>query len=282
MVFYDIENGKELKRINNAHSNYIYTIKYYDYSRYDMILSSSQSDIKIWNYNLGINALQSPIQNIFYYSGSYYPVFSSCVIFNKDNFHIFGVTQSYPECIRSYNSNSSQYKNIGSNDSYKCYIDSCEIDEKKYLIVGGNKGIQVFNYPDLNQYHCFIDGNDSQYHYYAKIVETKKGYNLIDIGNCNYIKIWDFNNKKIISKINSDSNSNLRGFVVINNKYLLAGSCEGNNNIKEFNIENNSFVRSFNKHTSSVVGLKPIKDKNVKNYIVSYGQDKNIFLWDFK
>ena len=65
IIFYDIENGKEIKKINNAHSNYIYIIKYYDYSRYDMILSSSQSDIKIWNYNLGINALQSPIQNIF-------------------------------------------------------------------------------------------------------------------------------------------------------------------------------------------------------------------------
>ena len=70
--------------------------------------------------------------------------------------------------------------------------------------------------------------------------------------------------------------------MIINNKYLLAGSCESNNNIKEFDIENNSFVRSLNKHTSTVVGLKPIKDKNGKNYIVSYGQDKNIFLWDFK
>ena len=154
------------------------------------------------------------------------------------------------------------------------------MDEKKYLIAGGNKGVEVYNYPDLTQYYCFIEGNDSQYHNYAKIVETNKGYNLIEVGNFNTIKIWDFVNKHLISKINSDTSNDLKGFVIINNEYLFIGSCD--KSIKEFDIENQALVKNFNKHTLTVVGLKMVKDKNENIYVVSYGEDKNIFLWGFK
>ena len=140
--------------------------------------------------------------------------------------------------------------------------------------------MEVYNYPDLTQYFCFIEGNDSNYHNYAKIVETNKGYNIIEVGNTNTIKIWDFVNKNLISKINSDTNNSLSGFVIINNEYLFIGSQD--KSIKEFDIKNKTLVKNFNKHTSNVVGLKKMKDKNENIYIVSYGQDKNIFLWGFK
>ena len=69
IIFYDINNNNELKKINNAHDgNYISMIKYYDYSKYDMILSlstSQNSNIKIWNFNESKNILT--ISNIFYY-----------------------------------------------------------------------------------------------------------------------------------------------------------------------------------------------------------------------
>ena len=282
IIFYDINNNKELKKFNSAHDGYtIYTIKYYDYSKYDMILSSSQySLVKIWNFNESTKILN--ISSIFYdnYS-SYYIVYSSCIIFNKNNFNIFCVTADNSDYIRMYNSdnNGNLDKNIG-NNIQRYYIDSCELDEKKYLIVGGYQGVEVYNYPDLNQYHYFKEDNNSQYHYYAKIVETNHGYNLIEVGSFNTINIWDFIDKKLISKIKPDTNNNLKGFVVINNEYLFIGSQD--KSIKEFDIENKTLVKSFNKHTSSVVGLKPAKDKNGNIYIISYGQDKNIFLWGFK
>ena len=279
IIFYDVNNNKEIKKINNAHGNSIYIIKYYDYSKYDMILStSSNNDIKIWNYNECLNILT--ISSIFYYSNYYYPASSSCIIFDKNSFNIFCVTASCPDYIKLYDFKGNLNNNIGNNNEYRYYIDSCELDEKKYLIVGGNKGVQVFNYPDLSQYYCFIEGNDSQSHYHAKIVETNKGYNLIDVGSFNAIKIWDFINKNLISKINSDTNNNLQGFVIINSKYLFIGS--GDKGIKEFDIQNKAHVQNTNKHTSTVVGLKPIKDKNNKTYIVSYGQDKKMILWEFK
>ena len=48
ILFYDINNDKEIKKINNAHKSNIYTIKYYNYNLYDIILTSSyNNDIKI-------------------------------------------------------------------------------------------------------------------------------------------------------------------------------------------------------------------------------------------
>lgn len=105
IIFYDLNNNKELKKFNNAHSSNIYTIKYYDYSKYDMIISSANSsdNIKIWNFNEGKSILT--ISNIFYYSsnGSYYHSHSSCIILEKTTFNIFCVTASCNDYIKMYN-----------------------------------------------------------------------------------------------------------------------------------------------------------------------------------
>ena len=39
-------------------------------------------------------------------------------------------------------------------------------------------------------------------------------------------------------------------------------------------------IKSINKHNDTVVGIKPVKDKNGNIFIISYSGDKNIYLWD--
>jgi WD40 repeat protein len=72
----------------------------------------------------------------------------------------------------------------------------------------------------------------------------------------------------------------LGGYIVINNIYLIIGSFD--NEIKIFDINNGIIVKKFNKHTSYVIGVKAIKDKNNTQYFVSYGYDKNIYLWSLE
>ena len=274
LIFYDINNNNEIKKINNAHDNNIYTIKHYTYDKFDIILSTSyNNDIKIWNYNEGLNILT--ISKI-YENDNY--VFSSCIIFGINNFTIF--CTGYQNYIKIYNQAGEFIKNIGNNDAIRFYIDSSEIEDKKYLLVGGSKGIQVFNLPALTEYHTFIEGNDGNRHNEAKIIKINDTYNLIDTGNFNHIKIWDFVNKNLINKINSDTtNYNLRGFMIINNRYLIIGS--NDKNIKEFDLEKKIMIKSINKHNNYVVGIKPVKDKNGNIFIISYSKDKNIYLWGF-
>ena len=50
--------------------------------------------------------------------------------------------------------------------------------------------------------------------------------------------------------------------------------------IKVFDINNGIIIKKINKHTSQIVGIKAIKDKNNNQYFVSYGQDDyTINLW---
>ena len=274
LIFYDINNNNEIKKINNAHDNYIYTIKHYPYDKYDIILTTSlNNDIKIWNYNEGLNILT--ISKIY---ENYNNVFSSCIIFDKNNFSIF--CTGYQNYIKVYNQAGEFIKNIGNNDvNSRYYIDSSEIEEKKYLIVGGTNGIQVFNLPALTEYHTFIEGNDTQYHNEAKVIKINDTYNLIDTGYFNHIKIWDFINKNLINKITSDTTNDLRGFMIINNRYLFIGSDD--KSIKEFDLEKKIMIKSISKHNNYVVGIKPVKDKNGNIFIISYSLDKNIYLWGF-
>ena len=121
----------EIKKLNNAHEQGILTIKHYPYDKYDIILSTSyNNDIKIWNFKEGLNILT--ISKIFE-SNNY--VFSACIIFNENNFNIFCTGAN--DYIKLFNSKGEFIKNIGYKISYRCYIDSSEIEEKKYLLVGG-------------------------------------------------------------------------------------------------------------------------------------------------
>ena len=131
----------------------------------------------------------------------------------------------------------------------------------------------------MTEYHTFIEGNDTQYHNEAKVIKINDTYNLIDTGYFNHIKIWDFVNKNLINKITSDTTNELRGFMIINNRYLFIGSCD--KNIKEFDLEKKIMIKSISKHNNYVVGIKPVKDKNGNIFLISYSSDNNIYLWGF-
>ena len=83
----------------------------------------------------------------------------------------------------------------------------------------------------------------NNYNNYAKIIKLKNTYNLIDVGDFNQIKIWDFFNKNLIKCITSNSKYGLGGFILINNIYLIIGS--RNNEIKVFDINNGIIVKKF-------------------------------------
>jgi len=276
IIFYDINNNQEIKKINNAHNNTIQSIKYYDFSLYDIILStSSDNDLKLWNYNECINILT--ITNIF--NDSSY-VYSACIIFNENISHIFCVGEL--NYIKVYDATGNLYKNIGKNNEYRRFIDMCELNGKKYILSGGTKGITAFDYPELTEYFCFVENNDSTYHNYAKIIKINEIYNLIDVGDFNSIKIWNFMNKTLITNIKINISSGLGGFSSINNKYLIIGGRDGS--IKVLDLENRILIINFEQQhqKSSVLGVKPIIDKNGKTFLISYGCDKNMLLWDLE
>ena len=179
--------------------------------------------------------------------------------------------------IKIYNSSGDFYKNIGNKDEYKRYVEIFEINDYKYIISGGSNGVTVFNYPSFPQYYCFKEDDHTKYHNYAKIVKIKNIYNLIEVGAFNKIKIWDFFNKNLIKYITSNDSNYLGGIIIINNIYLIIGSFD--KKIKVFDINNGMIIKEFDKHTSKVLGIKAITYKDNNQFFISYGVDKNIYLW---
>ena len=270
IIFYDIKNDNEIKKIINAHEKSIFMIKYYDNNLYDIILSSSaNNDVKVWNYNECLNILT--ISKVF---DSHNSVYSSSILFDNNIFYLFCV--GYSDYIKIYNSSGTFYKNIG-NLIERRYIDVLKIDEKKYIISGGNQELTVFNYPSFTTYFCFIEDKDSNYHIYPKIIKSNNKYILIDVGNFNKIKLWDFFNKNLIKKISLNESINLGGFISINNNYLIVGGSDGE--IREFDIKNGIIIKKLKMHSSRIFGIKLIKTQNNNQYFVSNGKDKNIYLW---
>ena len=87
-------------------------------------------------------------------------------------------------------------------------------------------------------------------------------------------------NKTLIANISQNISSGLGAFATINNKYLIIGGRDGS--IKEFDLEKRILIKNFDKQQSCVLGIKPIRDKNDKPFLISYGTDKNMFLWDLE
>ena len=228
--------------------------------------------MKLWNYNEGLNILTINNKNLY----------SASLLFDNNSFYIFCVGYN-TDYIKVYNSAGDFYKNLGNNDERRYFIETDEINDNKYIISGGNKGVNIFNYPSFSNYYCFRENNDTNYHNYAKIVKMNNTYNIIDAGGdgSNIIRIWDFKNKNLIKRITSNSGDRLGGFILINNLYLIIGSFD--KEIKVFDINNGILVTKFNKHTGVVVGIKLIKDKENNPYFVSYCQsDNNMYLWSLK
>ena len=101
-------------------------------------------------------------------------VYSSTILFDNDSFYIFCLGES--DYIKIYDSSGNFFKNISNNDESRRYIEAFEINEEKYIISGGNKGITVFNYPSFSKYNCFVEEKDITYHNYAKIIKNNGIY----------------------------------------------------------------------------------------------------------
>ena len=236
----------------------------------EILSSAYNKSVKLWNYNESLNILTINNSNLY----------SSSLLFDNKSFYIFIVGASNNDYIKVYNSTGDFYKNLGNNDEKRYYIETDEINDNKYIISGGNKGVNIFNYPSFSNYYCFKEGNDSSYHNYAKIIKINNAFNKIDSGDSGVIRIWDFKNKNLIKRIISNSSLYLYGFILINNLYLIIGSAD--KEIKVFDINNGILVTKFSKHTSTVVGVKLIKDKDNNTYFVSSSQDNNMYLWSLK
>ena len=144
IVIYDILLNKITNKIYGAHSynDYINNIKHYYYSssKKHFLLSSSQQYIKLWNISSKIITKEIEI-NINNNNYDKFCCYCSCLLFNNENYYIFGGGSSNSdkkESPKIFNKDGN-IKIIGkSNLEYVYYIEATYIKNKPYILLSGN------------------------------------------------------------------------------------------------------------------------------------------------
>lgn len=278
LEFFDIDNNKMVKEINNAHNSLIYSCRHYadNRNKIDYVLTtSSDYSIKVWNINTFL--CESFIKNIY----SRKNTFSACLLLNEYSSHNYIVTSSINDFMKIYEFNGKYRFPFGNCDENTFFINSYfDIKSKKYFIINGNGNDVKSYYAKNGQLYKRYQGLPRCFHTGAVIYETKTEVILIEIDGNGYIRMWNFHTANLIKSIFTSSFLNLRGICLWNYKYLIVGA--NDHQIKIVDLKQGKVIKYFKEHSGTICSLEKINTKLYGECLLSQGIDGAIKLWSTK
>ena len=142
------------------------------------------------------------------------------------------------------------------------------------IIVSGTKGVNIYDFNTKKIFKNFLEINDTSYHFYFHIMYINGILELIDTSNDGCIRIWDFENLKLLKKI---SHSWLSGLTIWNQNYFFIGST--NKNIILFDLNNYNEIKQYSKHSGRVIQLSKINHPFIGECLITQSEDGCIFIW---
>ena len=97
---------------------------------------------------------------------------------------------------------------------------------------------------------------------------------IIESSGDGIIRIWNFHNGNLLSKIKT-INGNLYGVCLWNNNNLFVGCSD--NTIRLIDLNKGKIIKNYLGHIDDVVTIKKINHPNYGECLISYGGD--IILW---
>jgi len=278
--FFDIEKEIIIKSIPDAHKSQVTNFRYAkdtNYSR-DLLLSIADTikNIKIWDINTLTCILN--IEEV-YFSGF---LFSACFLIdeiNKRNYVISVNYNSEPLKIFSLEGKNlfSQIRDIG----YKIYyVDTFfnKVEKKYYIILGCETCIISLNFEEQTIYKKYHEKNSECVHMYFSINCKGKEVLLIDSDLNGYIRIWDFDNGKMINKYSIGKKLKLRGMCLWNENYVFVGASD--KNVKLVDLRNGEVIENL-KCYDNISTIKKIYSYIYGECLLLQGRSNNgqIKLW---
>lgn len=294
LIIYDMKSHQIRLKIGNAHEQRIYTCRHFldkKGNRDLLITSSFDRYIKIWDltnyykliytkkpdYNYQTNTYLLS-ENLLFYNNKNYLI-TSCYEINSKGYNI--LYYDYEENTKNNKNEFGLIENSKDNTNYL----GIYYDKDIPIIISGNLGnIKIFDFSKKELINTYKD-NGININYLSVIIKENKNKNKIVIGSSadGPLRIWDYNNANLISKIFDDDYDDwLIGLCLINENYILAGCYD--NKIREYDLETNSFVCKFereenNDETDVIFCIKNIKIEG-KKYLVSHSNEGFINLWE--
>lgn len=280
IIAHNLNNDKIIKKIKNAHEEYISNLRHYldRINNKDIIMSISckNCNLKLWNaYNW--ECLVN-IEGI-YKSGE---LDSACFLLENGVNYIATCNDeedtSKSENIKVYDFLGNKIKEIDNSNDVTFFIDSYH-DEKlfsNYIITSNDGFIKSYIFSRNKLYKKYCD-KDKRGHF-SFLINNEKGIVKIIESICDgNIRIWDFH-KGILLKRIKVSDLRIYGICLWNDYYLFAG-CE-DKKIKFIDLNNGRIMNELTGHSKDVLTIKIINHPKYGKCLISQGwEDDQIKLW---
>ena len=272
IIVYNIIDNKKINEIKNAHSRNITNLRNFldKYNKRDLLISISLSNnnLKIWNITTFECLLN--LENI-NKSGK---LFSACLLSeNNTNYIITSCAYGNNEPIKIFDMNNIKVKEINElNDSVyfiEAFYDTFQ--SKYFIIVGCNGFIKSFDYNNNLLYKKYND-NDNNRHCSIIINNNEEKIKMFESSFDGNLRIWDFHEGKLLSKIKICENSWLFGLCLWDNEHLLIGS--GDKSIKVVELKNRTINANLNGFNNKVLCIKKVIHPLYGECLITQGYEK--------
>ena len=282
---YDILKDKSMTKVQNAHSERIFTCSHFldKYNMRDLLITSAfDKKIKIWNITNNFQVIYEKKPDYYFKENTY--LLSENILSDKNKIYLI---------VSAYEINSSGYDLLYYNTSKKIdwrhfensrdntnFLDIFYNNGNPEIITANLGNVKIYNFQNKNLIKLFHD-NNNKLNYLSAIVkkDSFNNKNIIVSAGDGLLRIWDYNNpNNLLQSIKTYLNVWLIGLELINDRYLLAAGADGN--IKEFDLKKNFMSRNLNRNNSTdpLFTLRYI-NINGRDFLFSHSHKGLIELW---
>ena len=279
IVCFNIKDNKKVNEIKKAHKDKITNFRHYldENNERDLLLSisSKNNNLKVWYFQ--------NFECIYNFEKINKNGYLNSACFLNDNNEIYILTSHYrfssnkTEFIKIFDLKGNKIKEFDESNEQTVFVDIFYDKKlnKKYILTGNYKYIKSFYFEENSLYQIYND-NDYNYHDSVIINNNEKIIKMIESSGDGNIRIWDFHEAKLISKIRVNK-SGIYGICLWNKDYLFAGSKK---TIKLININKKEVEKSLRGHSNEIVTIKKIIHPIYGECILSQERDNyNIKIW---
>ena len=282
---YDILKDKSMTKVQNAHSERIFTCSHFldKYNMRDLLITSAfDKKIKIWNITNNFQVIYEKKPDYYFKENTY--LLSENILSDKNKIYLI---------VSAYEINSNGYDLLYYNTSKKIdwrhfensrdntnFLDIFYNNGNPEIITANLGNVKIYNFQNKKLIKLFHD-NNNKLNYLSAIVkkDSFNNKNIIVSAGDGLLRIWDYNNPdNLLQAIKTYLNVWLIGLELINDRYLLAAGADGN--IKEFDLKKNFMSRNLNRNNSTdpLFTLRYI-NINGRDYLFSHSHKGLIELW---
>lgn len=300
---YNLKNKQNITKIAKAHDDRIYTCRHFLDKKLNndlLITGSFDKYIKIWNLTNQYYLLYK-IKPDYHYLQNTYLLSENLLFYDNKNYLITSAyeinSEGYEilfydlEIYHKNDKNLKKFKSLENSKDNTNYLGVYYDNDKPYVLAGNFANIKVFNFSENKLFNTYDDQN-KKINYLSIIIKENKNNikTLISSGADGVLRIWDFSNSNLISRISSNSDRWIVGLCLFNESYIFAASRDGT--IKIFDLISNNFIYSFDKNNNhkksdtffenNIDGLLSIKKFEIeqKVYLVSHSYNGLIELFE--